>query len=105
VNLGLKIALPLFWLAALAVCSVMGTPWDNSHLSMSPNIATGQVIPLSVRGTGTVYLDANEWVKLAPYWYFYTISLWGGVILMVLSIGWKRIQFSRKKRKSERLVD
>jgi hypothetical protein len=62
---GLKIALPLFWLAALAVCSVMGTPWDTSHVSFTPNVATGQVIPLSVRATGTVYLDAAERAKLA----------------------------------------
>jgi hypothetical protein len=81
------------------------SPWDTSHLSRVPNVATGQIIPLAVRGTGTVYLDAGEWAKLAPYWYFYTFSLWGVVVLMVLDLGLKRIQYYRRKRKSAPSAD
>ena len=108
---GLKVAIPLFWLGALGVCSVMSTPWNMSHLSLVPNAATGQVIPLSVRGTGTVYLDAAEWSKMAPYWYFYTISLWSGATFGLTWLGLNRIRHYRRlrdhfrKRKSEPPVD
>ena len=33
-----------------------------------PDVATGHVIPMTMKGIGTVYMDQKEWDRIAPYW-------------------------------------
>ena len=89
----LKIVIPVCWLSAMALCFFLGFPSaeEVQHLPKSLNLITGQTIPISIRGTGTVYLDEQEWHHLAPYWYFYYFSVlvaivvvFGGFFLRIL---------------------
>ena len=49
----------------------------------SPDPATGHIIPFSLRGIGTVYLDASEWSAIAPYWDTFYVFM--GLILAFLA--------------------
>ena len=39
-----------------------------AHDPLVPDLFTGHTIPLSMKGTGTVYLTEAEWQSIAPYW-------------------------------------
>jgi hypothetical protein len=42
----------------------------ESKFEHDPQVAdrvTGHVVPLALRGVGTVYLTASEWATVAPY--------------------------------------
>ncbi len=79
----LKILVPVCWLSAMAVCFINGFPNADQvqHLPKSPNLIMGETIPISIRGTGTVYLNEQEWHRLAPYWYFYNSSIWVAIVV------------------------
>jgi hypothetical protein len=55
----------LFWLVAMVL--LMSVQSAFKHDPLVANGLTRHVIPLEIRGTGTVYLTASEWKTIAPY--------------------------------------
>jgi hypothetical protein len=93
--------LGVIWLAAVAVSLVLSEPLsqDPSRFSRSPNLMTGQTIPLSIRGTGTIYRSPEEWHKLVPFWYFFNVNIFGGCLF---AIGSTVFRITRERRQRRR---
>jgi hypothetical protein len=84
------ICLFLFWLGAMAL--LMSVQSGFKHDPLTADRFTRHVIPLEIRGTGTVYLTASEWNSIAPYQniaYLFFGALMVAVVMRVAAEGYQ----------------
>jgi hypothetical protein len=60
-----SVCLALCWFGAMFV--LLSAESKFAHDPQVVDRVTGHVIPLTLRGVGTVYLTVSEWATVAPY--------------------------------------
>ena len=79
----------------LLALSASGKFAQNPHV---PDLATGRTIPLSLRGTGTVYVNLAEWDSVSIYWS--AVNVFTGAwffLLVTVIVLWTYVRFIQKK--------
>ena len=89
------------WFAGMGISFFESQPASGElpTLSRVPDPATGHIIPMEIRGTGTIYITEEDWDKYKPYWYFLNFSTLSAFIIVPAGIAYK---YLKKKNLLER---